>query len=114
MTPRQSIQIRPDADRGDRPHGSRHRDVRRLPAIRCGHMRSLVLVFLVAACDPVWHVDNVATAKQPATPTEACVEGAIKASGLKVSDVSGQASNRPARDWYVGGARVQWDPKTPT
>jgi len=78
-------------------------------------MRKLLLLCALAGCDPVWHIDTVATA-QPTTRTEAaCVEAGLHATGYYVRR---NEQIKAPHYWYVGGApqavTVSWDQRTPT
>lgn len=80
-------------------------------------MRPLLVscLFALVACDPVWKVENVATARPEATPTEQCIGDGLRATGLEVKDSDSVA--KPAAGWNVRGhgswMTVTWDPKKP-
>ncbi len=81
------------------------------------HMRLLLAICCLAACDPGWHVRNVATASSTTNTDAACIEAGLQASGYPVKRVSSEKAK--AIEWYVGGSehaqmRVNWDPSKPT
>jgi hypothetical protein len=80
-------------------------------------MRLLLVVGCLSACDPGWHVRNVATAS-PTTKTDAaCIEAGLRATGYTVKKASSDKAT--AIEWYVDDPkrahmRVNWDPRKAT
>ena len=71
-------------------------------------MRLLLFVCLLGACDPVWKIENVATASAGTQADGTCIETALKQTGYEVKP-SGEVA-APKRGWYAGNIRVTWDP----
>lgn len=86
-------------------------------------MHRLVLISLLlslsaslVACDPVWRVENVATAKATTRTDAACIEAGLAGSGFAVASANDSYAP-PVRGWLVGDPgrtrmRVSWDPRT--
>ena len=75
-------------------------------------MRWLSLLCVLGACDPVWHVGNIA--KPTAPTTDACIDGALHDTTYTIRPMS---ENQPKRGWYVDSPghelRLTWDPAQP-
>jgi hypothetical protein len=84
--------------------------------MRCRFMRTLLIFCALGGCDPVWHIENAATAQASTQPDAACIEDVLRASGYPVKPSEIQAA--PVHGWYVGTTtrpelRVTWDPRQP-
>jgi hypothetical protein len=75
-------------------------------------MKCLVLLGVLGACDPVWHIGNIA---KPAVPaTDACIDSALHETTYSINPMG---ENAPKRGWYVNSPgrqlRATWDPAQP-
>lgn len=77
---------------------------------------AIALSLSLVACDPVWRVENVATAKATTKTDAACIEAGLAGSDFAVASANDSYAP-PVRGWLVGDPartqmRVSWDPRT--